>query len=181
MNISVAGKRVIHSYHHYIMSLNYDEFHSMGCNGFRFREVTEQDIDILKQGYFSVANMIKYLRKEKKYSTGLLFFDDLTDKPVGYIWVVRRGGNEMSYRVRNIDGVISCVCVFDEFRGRNIANFMLSSIVELLAMEGSKSVALGVNTDNTAAIRAYKKAGFSVVGEKKYLRVLRKNLPYHKV
>ena len=181
MNISIAGKRVIHSYHHYLMKLNCDEFHRVNCKGFRFREATEQDIEILKNGYFSVANMTKYLRKEKKYSTGLIFFEEESEKPVGYIWVVRRGGNEMSYRVRNIDGVLSCVCVFNDFRGRNIANLMICAIIELLKTEGCNNVALGVNRDNTAAIRAYTKAGFRIIGEKKYIRVLRKNLPYYKI
>ncbi len=181
MNITVAGKRVIHNYHHYIMCLNYDALNRMECKGFRFREITEQDIEILRQGYFSIANMLRFLRKESKYATGLIFFEEKTEKPVGYIWAVRRGGNEMSYRVRTVDAVLSCVCVFNEFRGQNIANYMLSSIMDLLASEGFKKVALGVNFDNVAAISAYKKAGFNIVGEKKYMRILRRNLPYYKL
>ena len=181
MNVTIGGKRLIHSYHHYVMSLDLDRFRSMACVGYRCRVVTENDIDVLKRGDFAVANMLPYLRKEHKYATGLLFFEEATEKPVGYIWVIRRGGNEMSYRIRNVDGFISCVCVFPEFRGRNIANRMLAEIVDLLKREDCRMVALGVNTDNAPAIRAYEKAGFAVTGEKKYLRVLRKNLPYHTV
>ena len=181
MNITVGGKRLIHAYHHYIMRLDLVQFHRLECNGYRFRKVTESDIDILKRGDFSIANMLPYLRREKQYATGLLFFEEKTDKPVGYIWVVRRGGNEMSYRIRQIDGLISCVCVFQEFRGHNIANLMLSEIVNLMKADGFGNVALGVNTDNEPAIHAYTKAGFVVTGEKKYIRVLRKNIPYHTV
>ena len=181
MNIAIGGKRVIHSYHHYIMSLALENFNKVECDGYHYRIVKENDLSILKLGDFSVANMLPYLRKEKPYSTGLLFFEDQTNRPVGYIWVVRRGGNEMSYRIRNIDALISCVCVFKEYRGRNIANTMLSEIVNLLIKENAQKVALGVNTDNISAIHAYKKAGFNVVGQKKYLRILRRNIPYHVV
>ncbi len=181
MNITFLGKRIVHNYHHYIMTLNLDQFKGIKCDGYKYREVTRGDIEILGQGEFSVANMLPYLASEKKYSTGLLFFDKKNGNPVGYIWVIRRGGNEMSYRIRNIDGLISCVCVFKEYRGQNIANLMLSKIVGLLEEEGCTSVSLGVNTDNVSAIRAYEKAGFIVTGEKKYLRMLRKNIPYHTV
>ena len=181
MNITIGGKRIVHNYHHYIMSLLLDNFHNIECPGFRYRKATEEDISILKQGDFSVANMLPYLRREKQYATGLLFFEEHSEKPVGYIWIIRRGGNEMSYKIRNVDGLISCVCVFPEFRGRNIVNLMLAEVVNLLKAEGCKNVALGVNTDNIAAIRAYKKAGFVVAGKKKYIRVLRKNIPYHTI
>ena len=103
MNIAICGKRVIHSYHHYIMSLDLESFNKVECNGYHYRNATEDDLSILKLGDFSVANMLPYLRKEKPYSTGLIFFEDQTNKPVGYIWLVRRGGNEMSYRIRTID------------------------------------------------------------------------------
>ena len=181
MNITIGGRRLIHSYHHFIMGLNLQDFHCIECNGYKWRNVTEDDIGVLKKGDFAVANMLPYLRSESKYASGLLFFEENTNVPVGYIWVIRRGGNEMSYKIRNVDGLISCVCVFSEFRGRNIANLMISRIVDILKTEGCTNVALGVNTDNTAAIRTYKKAGFEVLDEKKYLRVLRKNIPYHTV
>lgn len=181
MNITFLGKRIVHKYHHYIMTLKLDQFKRIKCDGYKYREVTKDDIEILRQGEFSVANMLPYLTSEKNQSTGLLFFDIKNGSPVGYIWVIRRGGNEMSYRIRNIDGLISCVCVFKEYRGLNIANLMISTIVDLLKEEGCTSVSLGVNTDNVSAIRAYEKAGFKVTGEKKYLRVLRKNIPYHTI
>lgn len=180
MDITICGKRLIHSYHHYIMTLELNRFQHIDCSGYHCREITLDDIEILKKGDFSLPNMIPYLKKEKKYSTGFLFFD-ASDKPVGYIWVVRRGGNEMIYKVRCVEALISCVCVFKEFRGRNIANIMIGKIVELLRNNGGKEVALGVRTDNAPAIRAYEKAGFKVTGEKRYLRVLRKNIPCHEV
>lgn len=68
-----------------------------------------------------------------------------------------------------------------EYRGKNIANRMLGKIVELLWDEGGTEVTLGVRTDNKTAIRAYEKAGFKVTDEKTYLRILRKNFPYHVV
>ena len=141
--------------------------------------MTLSDINVLKEGDFSIQNMLPYLKQEKQYSTGLLCVEELTKRPMGFIWVIRRGGNEMVYKIRNVEALISCVCVFKEYRGKNIANGMIGKVVELLREEDGTEVALGVRTDNASAIRAYEKAGFRVTGEKKYLRILRKNIPYH--
>ena len=181
MAITIGGKTIINKYHHYIMTLRLPSFVSLDINGYSFREVTMDDIEILKKGDFSIQNMTPYLRRQKKYSTGLLFFDNEKNQPVGYIWVIRRGGNEMVYKIRNVEALISCVCVFKGFRGKNIANLMIGKIVELLYGEGGTEVALGVRTDNNSAIRAYEKAGFKITDEKKYIRVFRKNIPYHTV
>lgn len=123
--------------------------------------------------------MKPYLTREKEYSTGFLFFEKSSKKPVGYIWLIRRNGNELSYRVRKTDTVISCVFVFKEYRGRNIANLMISKVIETLREEGGTEVALGVRKANAAAIRAYEKCGFQITGEKTYSRILRKTFPYH--
>ena len=50
--------------------------------------------------------------------------------------------------------------VFKEYRGRNIANLMISKVIETLREEGGTEVALGVRKANAAAIRAYEKCGF---------------------
>lgn len=107
------------------------------------------------------------------------FLKRAVKKPVGYIWLIRRNGNELSYRVRKTDTVISCVFVFKEYRGRNIANLMISKVIETLREEGGTEVALGVRKANAAAIRAYEKCGFQITGEKTYSRILRKTFPYH--
>lgn len=181
MTISIGGKNIINQYHHYIMTLRLDDYVSLECKGYEFRCITLNDIDILKKGDFAIQNMLPYLKQEKQYSTGLLCIEEKTKQPVGYIWVIRRGGNEMVYRIRNVEALISCVCVFKEYRGKNIANRLLGKVVELLRDEGGTEVALGVRTDNKNAIRAYEKAGFKVTDEKNYLRILRKNFPYHVV
>ena len=179
MNITIGGKKILHSYHHYIMELEVDQFKKISCEGFRSRTITEADIPILSQGDFALANMTPYLHKQKLFSTGLLFYEEASNQPVGYIWIVRRGGNEMSYRIRKIEGLISCVCVFKPFRGQNIANLMICEIVKIFKDEGHQKVALAVNTDNVSAIRAYEKAGFQKVDDKYFFRILRKNFPYH--
>ena len=181
MAITIGGRIIINKYHHYIMTLRLKAFASLGINGYSSREITMDDIEILKKGDFSIQNMIPYLKRQKKYSTGLIFFDKEKNQPVGYIWVIRRGGNEMVYKIRNVEALISCVCVFKEFRGKNIANLMIGKVVELLYNEGGTEVALGVRTDNNSAIIAYEKAGFKITDEKEYIRVLRKNIPYHTV
>lgn len=89
--------------------------------------------------------------------------------------------NRTVYRIRNVEALISCACVFKEYRGKSIANRMLGKVVELLWDEGGTEMALGVRTDNKTAIRAYEKASFKVTDEKTYLRILRKNFPYHVV
>lgn len=181
MDITILGKKILHSYHHYIMSIKLKDFCPLRETGFLFREITTNDIDLLKRGDFAIQNMLPYLGKEKKYSTGLLCIDETTMQPVGYIWVVRRGGKEMVYKVRYAEALLSCVCVFKEYRGNNIANTLIGGIVDLLRRENIEEVTLGVRTDNKSAIRAYQKAGFKIIDEKRYLRFLRMNFPYHSV
>ena len=181
MNITVFGKRVFSIYNHNIMSLNICDHKSKSSLEYKYRKVALSDIDILKRGDFSLANMLPYLKKERNYATGLLFSEVKTDCPVGYIWIIRRGGNDMTYRVRETDGLISCVCVFEEYRGRGIAGIMIDDIVKILKEDNCKEVKLGVRSDNYSAIKAYEKAGFCKVDSKCFIRILRKNIPYYKV
>ena len=181
MNISFMGRRIFHIYDHDIMKLDICDYKSVNRCGYKCRRITLNDIDILKKGDFSLANMLPYLKKEKNYSTGLLFIEENSNLPVGYIWLIRRGGNDMTYRVRKTDGLISCVCVFEKYRGHGIAGVMIDGIVKLLKTENCKEVKLGVRSDNYSAIKAYKKAGFYKVDSKHFVRILRKNIPYYKI
>lgn len=177
--ISIGNKRLVHFYHHYIMGVSVDEFQKLCKEPLTCKLISEEDLVIIERGDFAIANMRKYLTNDKEYAEGYLFFID--GEPVGYLWIVKKGGNELSYKIKTFDAFLSCVCVFKEYRGRNIANGMIEYIVKKMRANSMTSLGLGVNTDNAPAIAAYIKAGFSVIAERKYPRVFRKNLPYYSI
>lgn len=172
----VFGRRVVHFYHHFIMRMKVLDFRRINETGLRVRRIQMEDLPILAAGDFAIANMKKYLMEGQK-TEGYLFF--LNEIAVGYLWIVKKGGKELSYKIETYDAFLSCVCVFPEFRGQNIVNEMIGYIVSRMKTLGLSELGLGVNTDNIPAIRAYQKAGFEIVRERKYLRVLRRNFPYY--
>lgn len=50
----------------------------------------------------------------------------------------------------------------EEFRGKGVAGEVIRSCAKWLKEQGVHEIVLGVSTDNTPAIRAYKKAGFQI-------------------
>ena len=91
-----------------------------------------------------------------------------------------KNGDELEYRIRNIDAFIFNVFINEELRGNGYCGKMIQLLVSRLKMEKSISeVYLAVSEDNLAAINAYHKIGFISVYKKRFFRVLRHNIPYH--
>ena len=90
-----------------------------------------------------------------------------------------KGGNELEYRIRNIEAFIYNLMVIPSRRGNGIAGNMLHQLAESLTRKSITNVYLAVSQDNYSAIKAYNKAGFDIVSKKTFVRFLRVNLPYH--
>ena len=54
--------------------------------------------------------MKDYLINQSNTAVGYMFKEVGTDALIGYIWLMHKGGNEIQYRIRNIDAFI-----FDAF------------------------------------------------------------------
>lgn len=128
------------------------------------------------RGGYSRDMLIRLL--QDKNCLGFYYTDKETETPVGTIWVMFSGGNEVEYKIRNIGAFIFNVYVKTEYRGRGIARELLNIATGEVGSRGIKKCYLAVRTDNHSAIRAYHKYGFTTVDEKRFLRVLGKNIPY---
>jgi predicted GNAT family acetyltransferase len=56
---------------------------------------------------------------------------------------------------------VSAVCTYPEYRGRGYALALVSAVARTIFERGETPI-LGVRLDNSAAIRVYKKLGFTV-------------------
>lgn len=92
-----------------------------------------------------------------------------------------RGADDLEYRIRNIDAYIFDVYVNNLHRGKGYAGEMIRQLMEYLHDKGINTAYLAVSMSNSSAIRAYKKTGFTTVADKKFVRFLKINIPYHKL
>ena len=84
----------------------------------------------------------------------------------------------MEYRIRNIDAYIFDVYVNRMYRGHGFAGEMIRQLMNYLHGKGVQTVHLAVSVSNESAIKAYKKAGFTIVNSCSFARLLKNNIPY---
>ena len=147
---------------------------------FEMRKITLDNMNLCSKGDFSMARIHKYLEEKAKETEGFLFFAE--GNPVGYLWIMYKGGNHFQYRVRNIDSLIYQIEIFPEFRGHGACGHMMKQAFEYLqAQKNINDAYWSVRKNNKSAIRAYDKLGATQVDRKRFLRVLKVNIPYLKV
>lgn len=92
-----------------------------------------------------------------------------------------KGGNDLEYKIRNVDAYIFDVYVNETFRGAGFAGEMIRCEMEHLHHNGLETACLAVALSNKSAIRAYEKVGFVTAYDKKFARVLKINIPYYEL
>lgn len=58
---------------------------------------------------------------------------------------------------------------------------MIRELMEYLHNKGLNTAYLAVSRRNISAIRLYEKMGFTMIADKKFVRFLKINIPYHKL
>ena len=106
---------------------------------------------------------------------------DKNENVLGTIGVMYKGANDIEYRIRHIDAYIFSVFIKEEYRHNGYAGIMIKKLGDYLETKGIDDAYLAVSIKNKNAIRAYKKVGFEIVNQKIFLRVLKINVPYHKL
>ena len=176
MTVELFGKRFLTVYDHAIYRLSYDSLvpQMMGrLTPFGIASDTFDDVKASKA-------IRKMIREQPKYVQGWGFRDQ-SGTVVGHIYLMRRGGNEVLYKIRTVDAYVFAVRVFEEHRGKRYAGEMISWLMYQLYSEGIKELWLTVKKSNTSAIRAYEKLGFERVGSSKFVRVMGHNFPYRRI
>ena len=75
------------------------------------------------------------------------------------------------------DAVITRVAVHPDHQHRGIANALVGCTMDLLALRGTRRLAVGVRTEFPALGRWWRRHGFGRVGERPPLELLRRTLP----
>lgn len=84
----------------------------------------------------------------------------------GATWVIERGGRpigkvDLPLLSTRRGAQIAGVYIDEQWRGRGLGSQAVGAVAGLLLADGLPSVTLHVRADNTPAIRAYKRAGFT--------------------
>lgn len=176
MNIRIFGKSIIKKYSHRIMKFNIREATSVWEteNDLLFKTVS---VNEQIEGTYSKSVSQKIAGENIGKCDVFVLYQN--EKPLGTISVMYKGGNELEYKIRNIEAFIYNVYVAPEARGKGFAGKMMQFLMSYLREKGINEAYLAVSTDNESAIRAYEKFGFCDVENKSFYRILRKNMPYH--
>ena len=174
-NIRVFGKNILSIYKHYIMSLSCEDVHET-TTSLTMECVTNQPDKIIA-GTYSI-DTAKHIIKENTGKCEAFIFRNTSDEVVGTLSVMYKGGNELEYKIRNIDAFIYNVLTVEKFRGNGYASQMIHLVMNYLQGKSIPSTYLAVSTNNKSAIQAYEKAGFKKECSMSFIRILRVNIPY---
>ena len=181
MGIRVLGKNILQRYSHHIMKIEYSEIDQGNLNKAlvldKINMTHISDVIVSVGSTVTVTNLKSLVRRNGIRCEVVVLRD--SGLPIGIIWVMYRGANDLEYRIRNIDAYIFDVYIKEEYRGRGYAGEMIRLLLEYLHKRGIETAYLAVSRTNNNAIRAYKKAGFSTVRDCMFIRFLRINIPYH--
>ena len=68
--------------------------------------------------------------------------------------------------------------VYEKFRGKGIASRLFENLFRTFEIN---EVVFAVRVNNHSALKTYRKAGAKEIARKKFLRVLKFNIPYYSV
>ena len=164
--------------HHYIMKITFSDI---------LRDESDVNLDLIKvskeseliDGTYTTGLQKKLIDENIGKCETYILKDMTAPKSIGIVSVMLKGGDELEYRIRNIDAFIYNVMIDKSVRGRGYAGVMIKMLGLELKSKSINEAYLAVSTDNTSAIRAYQKVGFEVVGEKWFVRTLKRNIPYY--
>lgn len=165
--------------HHYIMKIQFDDF----LNENKFANLCIEkisDYSELISGTYSIALQTKIMESNKGKCDAYVLKNGNQDR-LGIVSVMYKGGNELEYKIRDIDAFLYNIKIEKRFRGNGYAGVMIKMIGKKLLEDGIQDAYLAVSTDNYNAIRAYQKVGFEIIDEKRFVRMFRKNIPYHNI
>ena len=184
MGLKLFGKNIYQVYEHHIMEIEYKDVEGHSNNAqYKLRPIDSSRIleELQPVGTtVTISNLKKLLLKNSGLCEGFIF-GEMGGCSVGTIWVMYKGANDLEYRIRDIDAYIFDVFVNDRYRGKGYAGEMIRQLIDYLHEKGIDTARLAVAKTNKSAIIAYEKTGFTSVADKKFARILKVNIPYHRL
>ena len=131
----------------------------------------------------NLVNASKVVCKEfslqPEYVSGWGFRDE-EGNLVSREFLMRKGGNQRLFKIRNIDSYLFAVKVFEPYRGNEYAGEMITWLFNKIHdEEGINELFLAVLKKNEPALRAYGKLGFEIIDSKFFIRLAKCNIPYY--
>lgn len=166
--------------HHYIMKITFAD---------SLKDESDVNLDLVKvskeseliDGTYTTGLQKKIINENVGKCETYILKDMITQNSIGIVSVMLKGGDELEYKIRDIDAFIYNVMINESVRGRGYAGVMIKKLGLALKSKNINEAYLAVSTDNPSAIRAYQKVGFEVVGEKLFMRTLKRNIPYYSI
>lgn len=176
--IKLLGKTFITFFDNILMTLSSEEF-KCDCDieDLIARDFTDEVLSDIKDSEFG-SEYIRFLQKKHpdKFEGFVYYSSD--GKPCGYICGVKPKCNVRLYRVRNCAFFVKFVYVFEEFRGKRIASKLFE---QLFLRINEQKVLFSVRKKNDSAIKSYIRAGAKEKCRKRFVRIMKVNIPYYKV
>ena len=174
--ISILGKNVFTFFNHILMKIS-KETAICNCDSVLRAKVMTRDV-IRECVNSSFDNKYMEYLSDKygdKFSGIALYqYDELC----GYICGLRPDSKEVQYKIKNCEFFVKFVFVYEKFRGQGIASKLFEHLFNTLDIN---EVLFAVRTNNHSAIKAYKKTGAQEIGRKRFIRILKVNIPYYEV
>lgn len=180
MKIKILNKTVMEYFRYYYMQCDLRDISLSQVNSpeYHLEKINEHNMKMIEDGLFSLPWIKNFYRKGFNYVDGYMFLSSAGEL-ISYCLLVFKGGEERICRVRNVDAYIAAVYTSPSFRGKGFFMKLFQEVFIKLQLErGIQTIGLLVRPDNESALRAYKKIGFTVVDEKRFIRLLRFNIPF---
>lgn len=180
--VYLLGHNVFEFCNHKLISFSKTDFNTVIDNKRVYKKLIDNtNVDICKRAPYSFSNIKNYINTQSDNLNGLIYYLKDTDKPVGCLWIMYKNGDELQYRIRNIDAFGFYFCVFDEYKGKGLINDMIQDAVDFLSEKGIDRLYASVRKNNLSALKAYKKVGYRFEKNKRFCTLLKIRIPYPKI
>lgn len=178
--IRIGGRCIVSFYKHYIVEIPTENYKDVIIGPeVVAQRITLENLDSCAGGAFSISQMRKYLQDQPDKFIGFVFCHKENKDVIGYLWTALRGADEVQYLIRNIEAYGCDLYTAPKYRGKGYASMMVAYRGRYLEREkGITKVYEALRVNNAATIRAHEKQNVRIVDTRKFIRVLKINVPY---
>lgn len=167
-----------------IMKLEFKEIEKIQSVILKYQYIIiekKEDLKVLYNGindFWNVNSLWKKIQREN----GIMMAMVDGNIPIAFGAALKRGGNGVLFRIRKADSYVGALYTYPQFRGKKVMQMFLYELLKQVEKKwDAKNTVLCVMPDNIPAQMAYQKVGFHFIGERKFLRVLKLNIPYYRI
>lgn len=165
------------TFHHYLLEYDVRDY-DVQENELITEEITKENMNDVGS---SIGNTTrKWISSGYPYAKGYCFRNE-DNEIVGSCWMMLKGGDEKLYRVRDHEAFLFRLEVLEQFRGKKYSKKIMNNMIGIAKDMGFESVAFVVATKNNIALNLHGKMGAKKFGERFFVRILDRNIPYYSI